>query len=65
MGSLDKRLKEARTLYDSAMRKLSSGNGNVISNIEKLKDLGARTTKSLPAYVLHEKGENARAEIAP
>jgi len=34
--------------YDQAMNKLSTGTGNLVSRTEKLKQLGAKTSKSLP-----------------
>ena len=34
--------------YDSAMNKLSEGNGNLVRQAENLKKLGAKTSKSLP-----------------
>lgn len=33
--------------HDKAMKKLSSGRGNLISSVEKLKELGAKATKQL------------------
>lgn len=39
--------KEAATAYDSAMNKLSTGNGNLLRSAEKLKKMGAKATKSL------------------
>jgi DNA recombination protein RmuC len=34
--------------YDNALKKLSTGSGNLIRQTEILKKLGAKTTKSLP-----------------
>ncbi|MCF8359825.1 MAG: DNA recombination protein RmuC [Prolixibacteraceae bacterium] len=34
--------------YDDANKKLSSGSGNIIRRVEKLKELGASSSKSLP-----------------
>jgi DNA recombination protein RmuC len=34
--------------YDNAMSKLSQGNGNLISQAEKLRKLGAKTSKAIP-----------------
>lgn len=38
--------------YDSAFGKLSSGNGNVIGKIEKLKELGAKSSKQIDKNLL-------------
>lgn len=34
--------------YNSAINKLSEGNGNIIKRVERLKELGAKTTKVIP-----------------
>jgi DNA recombination protein RmuC len=36
------------------MAKLSSGRGNLVNQVEQLKVLGAKASKSLPASVLDE-----------
>jgi len=38
------------------MAKLSSGRGNLVNQVEQLKQLGAKASKSLPASVLDENG---------
>ena len=38
-----------QTSYDSAIKKLHTGKGNLVSSVEKIKKLGAKTTKSLPS----------------
>jgi DNA recombination protein RmuC len=43
------RLNSAKEAHDDVMKKMSSGRGNLISQVEKLKELGAKTEKSLPA----------------
>jgi DNA recombination protein RmuC len=47
MGQLGDRLTNAQKSYSNAMNKLQSGPGNVIRQVEQLKELGARTSKSL------------------
>ncbi len=37
----------AQTSYDSAMKKLSSGRGNILDRTNKLKELGVKSTKTL------------------
>jgi DNA recombination protein RmuC len=44
--------------YDEAHKKLSSGSGNLIGKVEKLKELGARTAKSLPKNLLDQARED-------
>jgi len=38
--------------YDKAMNKLVDGRGNLVSRAEKIKELGAKVTKSLPPSLL-------------
>ena len=45
-------LRAADTNYANAMKKLSEGRGNLIRQVEMLKGLGIRTTKSLPRNLL-------------
>ena len=47
MGDLGNRLTSAQKSYGTAMSKLQTGPGNVVRQIEQLKELGARTSKSL------------------
>jgi DNA recombination protein RmuC len=54
MTSLGNRISQARVSYDEAMAKLSSGRGNLVNQVEQLKQLGAKASKSLPASVLDE-----------
>lgn len=39
--------------YDKAMNKLTDGRGNLINRAEKIKQLGAKTSKSLPPNILN------------
>ena len=43
-------MKDANENYEKAVGKLSDGNGSLVRQVEMLKDLGAKTNKSL-----HEK----------
>lgn len=42
--------------YNNAMKKLADGRGNLISQVQKLKDLGLRTNKSIPKNLLDRAG---------
>jgi DNA recombination protein RmuC len=48
LKTLGQRLTQAKDSYDSAYAKLSIGRGNVIRQVEMLKQLGVKPTKSLP-----------------
>ena len=47
-----KSLKNSKDSYEDAMSKLTDGRGNIIKKIENLKDLGAKTKKSLPQNII-------------
>lgn len=62
MNDLKGRLRQAQTAFDAAENKLHSGRGNLISRTEKLKALGARASKQLPApYADSESEESTNA----
>lgn len=48
MQDVGKALEKAGEKHEEAVKKLSSGKGNVMTQAEKLKELGAKTNKSLP-----------------
>ncbi|MDD2962247.1 MAG: DNA recombination protein RmuC [Muribaculaceae bacterium] len=48
MSAIEKNLKGTQTAFDSAMNKLYTGRGNLIRQVENLKMLGAKASKSLP-----------------
>jgi len=49
LQKLEKQFNTARGTYDTVIKKLSSGRGNLIQKVEEIKHLGAKTSKSLPA----------------
>ena len=54
-----KQLNASQDGYRSAMNKLTEGKGNLISRVEKLKTLGAKTKKSLPQNLLERANDDA------
>lgn len=67
MDAVGKQLDKAQTTYDSAMKQLSTGRGNLIGSAEKLKVLGAKASKSITlAYddMPEEETEKPRLSIA-
>ncbi|HVZ82595.1 MAG TPA: DNA recombination protein RmuC [Terracidiphilus sp.] len=52
MQSIGDSLRRTDLSYTSAMKKLSEGSGNLVGQVEKLRKLGLRTTKSLPKSLL-------------
>lgn len=47
-----KKMDEGKKAYEESMKKLYSGNGNLITSVEKLKKMGAKAKKSLPESIL-------------
>ncbi len=48
MAKIDKGIGAAKTAYDTAISQLATGKGNAISIAERIKNMGAVTTKQLP-----------------
>ena len=48
MEVIGNRLQSVQSVYDDAVRKLSSGRGNLIRRAESMRQLGAESSKSLP-----------------
>ncbi len=61
MTDVGKRLDQALDSHKRALGQLSSGRGNLLSQVERLKDLGARTNKSIG--VSFDDSESAAAQI--
>lgn len=57
--TVGKRMEDGKKSYDEAMKKLSSGDGNIVRSIEKIKKLGLTTKKDLPENLL----ERANADM--
>jgi len=56
------RLDQAKTEYSEAEKKLIIGNGNIVRTIEKLKKMGAKTSKSLPEELTKKLSESLESE---
>ncbi len=52
LEAVGKSLRTADQCYSSAIKKLSEGRGNLVRQVEMLKQLGIRTSKSLPQNLL-------------
>jgi DNA recombination protein RmuC len=48
-----KKLEAAKLSYEEAMKKVHDGRGNLIAGVEKIKLLGAKTSKSIPSSALN------------
>ena len=63
LDKIDRGLITAKTAYDGAVNKLKTGTGNLVGRVEKLKVLGAKTTKNLPASFNEEDDETIGEEL--
>ncbi|MEQ8625588.1 MAG: DNA recombination protein RmuC [Vicingaceae bacterium] len=54
MQRIDKGLSAAKNAYDDAFNKLSTGKGNLVGRAEKIKALGAKTSKEIPKELIEE-----------
>ncbi len=54
MDSIGKNIKQSQEAYDRALNKLSSGRGNLSITAEKIKKLGAKTSKQLDQRTIGE-----------
>ena len=55
--SVGRKMNEAKISYDDAMKKLSTGKGNLIRRAETIKELGAKTTKDIPQSLVERANE--------
>ncbi len=52
MAKIGNQLNTVKGTYDTSMKKLSIGTGNLVKRAEKIKELGANANKSLPGKLL-------------
>ena len=52
LGRIGKHVKDAQESYEKAVSKLSEGPGNLVRQVEMLKDLGAKTNKAIHPKLL-------------
>ncbi|MDV7393496.1 DNA recombination protein RmuC, partial [Arthrospira platensis SPKY1] len=52
MEEVGKRLDQAKIAHEKATSKLSTGRGNALRTIERMRDLGLSTKKEIPAHLL-------------
>jgi DNA recombination protein RmuC len=62
MEMLGESLRSSGQRYENAMKKLADGRGNLIRQVEMLKKLGLRTTKSIPKKLL-DRADVDQAEL--
>jgi DNA recombination protein RmuC len=52
LSAVGENLSKSQKSYDQAMNQLSAGKGNLVTQAQKIKDLGAKAKKSLPSSLL-------------
>lgn len=57
--TVGKKMDEGKKAYEESMKKLYSGNGNLITSVEKLKKMGAKAKKSLPENILNRADDDS------
>ena len=57
MMEIDKFLHKSQESYDNALNKLKTGRGNLISKAEKIREMGIKVKKPLPASLINEVAE--------
>jgi DNA recombination protein RmuC len=65
VSDLDKvgeRLDQAQKSYDSAYNKLSTGNGNIVKQLDMLQTMGAEVTKKIPERLLRKSAESVASD---
>ena len=58
LKGVGEKMNQAKSSYEGAMKKLSDGSGNLINRAEKIRKLGAKTSKSLPQNILSRANED-------
>ncbi len=58
LQDIGKSMDKAREQYDKAMNQLTSGRGNVISRAERIRKMGARSSKRLPLELVEDAVED-------
>jgi DNA recombination protein RmuC len=65
MQDLGNRLNQAQSSYDGAMKKLTSGTGNLARQVGQLKAMGAKAAKSLPDELADDNDEPYEGDSVP
>ena len=61
---IGRELKSAQSAYDSAFGQLSEGRGNLVSQVEKLRELGLTPKSKIPVELLSPENEDETAALA-
>src|SRR5690554_3577413 len=64
LENIGRYLGQTQRSYETARNRLVSGSGNLVGQAEKLKKLGARASKQLPAQLLNEAEDDEQESLA-
>jgi DNA recombination protein RmuC len=62
LQAVGKKIHEAADAHEEAVRKLSSGRGNLVKRVQDIKALGAKASKSLPQTLLESSDDTSEPE---
>jgi DNA recombination protein RmuC len=54
LQTIGNRIEQTQNAYSDAMKKLSTGRGNLLNSAEKIRKLGAKTSKTLPQSMIDD-----------
>jgi DNA recombination protein RmuC len=54
LQTIGSRIEQTQNAYSDAMKKLSTGRGNLLNSAEKIRKLGAKTSKTLPQSLIDD-----------
>ncbi len=54
LQTIGSRIEQTQNAYSDAMKKLSTGRGNLLNSAEKIRKLGAKTSKTLPQSMIDD-----------
>jgi DNA recombination protein RmuC len=63
LEEIGRRLGAAQRSYDDAHGKLTSGKGNLVRQVERIRELGLKPSKSLPGHLLESAESESEAEV--
>ena len=63
MDNLRNQLGTATKTFENAYNSLSTGRGNIVGRAEKMKQLGAKTTKSLPTQIVEDSADEEDLDV--
>ncbi|HNV83245.1 MAG TPA: DNA recombination protein RmuC [Arenimonas sp.] len=63
LNKVTKALAMANEAHDSALKRLSSGKGNLVRQTEQIKALGAKTSKTIPTNLLEDDADDSPGKL--